>query len=125
MAIHNLYYLKKMSNDWKKRLGTVYSTNADFNYESDDDGDQETLAPKQQNLRVSLDKRNRRGKAVSLITGFVGSNDDLKELGKKLKSKCGVGGTAKEGEIMIQGDFRDKLMQLLIAEGYKAKRSGG
>ena len=114
-----------MSNDWKKRLGTVYSTNADFNYESDDEGDQETLPPKQQNLRVSLDKRNRRGKAVSLITGFVGSNDELKELGKKLKSKCGVGGTAKEGEIMIQGDFRDKLMQLLMAEGYKAKRSGG
>ena len=114
-----------MSNDWKKRLGTVYSTNTDFNYESDDEEEQATLPPKQQNLRVSLDKRNRRGKAVSLITGFVGSNDDLKELGKKLKSKCGVGGTAKDGEIMIQGDFRDKLMQLLIAEGYKAKRSGG
>ncbi|MDA3854409.1 MAG: translation initiation factor [Bacteroidales bacterium] len=114
-----------MSNDWKKRLGTVYSTNADFNYESNDEGDQATLPPQQQNLRVSLDKSKRRVKSVSLITGFVVSNDDLKELGKKLKSKCGVGGTAKEGEIMIQGDFRDKLLQLLITEGYKAKRSGG
>ncbi len=114
-----------MANDWKKRLGTVYSTNSDFNYENEEDQEQETLPPQQQKLRVCLDKRNRRGKAVTLITGFVGSNNDLKELGKKLKSKCGVGGSAKDGEIIIQGDFCDKLVQLLITEGYKTKRSGG
>ncbi|MHA7111869.1 translation initiation factor [Sunxiuqinia elliptica] len=114
-----------MANDWKERLGVVFSTNPDFEYENEQEETQETLPPQQQKLRVSLDKRNRKGKAVTLITGFVGSEDDLKSLGKMLKTKCGVGGSAKEGEILIQGDFREQVMKLLQQEGYKPKRSGG
>lgn len=114
-----------MAKDWKERLGVVYSTNPDFDYAKEEDSEQETLAPGQQDLRVSLDKKNRKGKAVTLVTGFVGQEDDLKALGKLLKSKCGVGGSTKDGEIMIQGDFRDQVMQILQKEGYKVKRSGG
>ncbi len=114
-----------MANDWKERLGVVFSTNPDFEYENEQEEMQETLPPQQQKLRVSLDKRNRKGKAVTLITGFVGTEDDLKSLGKMLKTKCGVGGSAKEGEILIQGDFREQVMKLLQQEGYKPKRSGG
>ena len=114
-----------MENDWKKRLGTVYSTNPDFKFETEGDETQETLPPNQQNLRVELDKKQRKGKAVTLITGFVGIEDDLKELGKKLKTKCGVGGSAKEGEIIIKGDFRKKILEILQEEGYKVKKIGG
>lgn len=109
-------------NDWKKRLGVVYSTNPDYNYQEDSDVQSETLAPSRQRLIVSIDRRNRGGKQVTLVSGFVGSENDLKELGKTLKVKCGVGGSAKDGEITIQGDLRDKVVSLLQQLGYNAKR---
>ena len=101
----------------------VYSTNPDFQYEEESAAEQETLPPARQNLRVGIDRRNRGGKQVTLVTGFVGSDEDLKALGRDLKLKCGVGGSAKGGEITIQGDFRDKVTALLQSMGYKAKRS--
>ena len=109
-------------NDWKQRLGVVYSTNPDVKYEQESVTEEETLAPEKQNLTVSIDRRCRAGKQVTLVSGFVGSESDLKELGKTLKVKCGVGGTAKDGEITIQGDLRDKVTALLCAMGYHAKR---
>lgn len=114
-----------MENDWKKRLGMVYSTNPDFEYEKESETEEETLPPQQQNLKVSIDRKKRKGKSVTLVTGFVGSEDDLKDLGKMLKTKCGVGGTVKDGEILIQGEFRERVMELLKEEGYKVKKSGG
>ena len=114
-----------MDNDWKKRLGVVYSTNPDFNFESEEHGEVQTLPPHEQMLRVKLDRKNRKGKTVTLVEGFVGSETDLKVLGKELKSKCGVGGSAKDGEILLQGDFRDRVVSLLMNSGYKGKRSGG
>ena len=101
------------NSDWKDRLNVVYSTNPDYNYEMDDDEEQATLEPSQQNLRVQLDRKNRGGKVVTLITGFVGTENDLKDLGKLLKTKCGVGGSAKDGEIIVQGDFKQKIVELL------------
>jgi len=105
-------------NDWKDRLNIVYSTNPNFQYESEDKDIQVTLPPSQQRLRVQLDRKNRGGKVVTLITGFIGSEDDLKDLGKLLKIKCGVGGSAKEDEIIIQGDFKQRVIELLKKEGY-------
>lgn len=110
------------TNDWKSRLGMVYSTNPDFEYTSETVREQETPAPGKQRLRVALDRRNRGGKQVTIVADFVGTEDDLKELCKLLKQKCGVGGSAKEGEIIIQGDLRDKIVQILTEAGYKARR---
>jgi translation initiation factor 1 len=115
-----------MAKEWKDRLGMVYSTNPDFEYQhSNDAQEQETLEANKQNLRVSRDKKQRKGKVVTLITGFIGKEDDLEKLGKFLKSKCGVGGSVKDGEIIIQGDLLDKIVELLLKEGYKAKKIGG
>ena len=112
-------------NQWKNRDGVVYSTNSDFSYQHENEGDEATLSPQNQQIKVLLDKKSRGGKQVTLVEGFIGSEEDLKELGKLLKSKCGVGGSAKQGEILIQGDHRKKVLEILIKEGYKAKQSGG
>lgn len=114
-----------MSNKNKNRDGIVYSTNPGFNAESNEVSKDVTLPPNQQQLRVLLDKKQRAGKKVTLVTGFTGTEKDLEALGKILKSKCGVGGTVKEGEILIQGDFREKIVQILTSLNYKAKQAGG
>lgn len=113
-----------MENDWKARLGMVYSTNPDFQYQTNEEPEAETLPPAQQDLRVWLDRKHRAGKVATLIKGFVGREEDLQALAKLLKSKCGVGGSAKEGEILIQGDHRDRVVELLLKEGYKCKKAG-
>jgi translation initiation factor 1 len=114
-----------MSKKEKNRIGIVYSTNPSFHYETNEPLEEQTLPSEQQNLKVQLDRKQRAGKQVTLITGFVGTEEDLQALGKKLKTKCGVGGNVKDGEILIQGDHREKVMNLLIAEGYKVKKVGG
>ena len=109
----------------KEKLNVVYSTNPNFNYEFEEEERIETLPPNQQKLYVSIDRQQRGGKEVTLVEGFVGSDDDLKDLGKLLKSKCGVGGAAKDKEILIQGNVKDKVFDLLTKEGYQVKKKGG
>ena len=113
------------NTDWKDRLNVVYSTNPNFKYETTEEPEATTLPPQQQRLRVSLDRKNRGGKTVTLVTGFIGTEDDLKALGKLLKGSCGVGGTAKDGEIIIQGDFKQRILDLLKAKGYSQTKPVG
>lgn len=110
------------NNDWKERLGVMYSTNPDFQYNTGGEEEEDTLPKEKQQLRIVLDKRNRGGKMVTLITGFRGTSEDLQALGKWLKTRCGVGGSAKDGEIIIQGDLRQKVADLLQKEGYTKSR---
>ena len=115
-----------MSKKKNNRVNVVYSTNPNFNYQEASGEQVDTLAPAQQRLYVSIDRKQRAGKEVTLVEGFVGSDEDLKELGKLLKSKCGVGGSAKDGEILVQGTLKQKVFDLLIAAGYsQTKQKGG
>lgn len=108
-------------NDWKERLNVVYSTNPDFSYTFDEE-ETETQPKQQQKLRVQIEKHNRGGKTATVIRGFSGTDNDLKELAKWLKSRCGVGGSAKDGEIIIQGELREKIIELLQKDGYTQTR---
>jgi translation initiation factor 1 len=116
--------MKQKKNSLSDLGGIMFSTNPDFEYPAENE-DVETPENKHQDLRVMLDKKNRGGKAVTLVVGFKGSTTDLEKLGKTIKTKCGVGGSVKDGEILIQGDFRDKIMDILLKEGFKCKRAGG
>lgn len=111
-------------NDWKSRLGMVYSTNPDFEYRTDERTEPETLPPARQQLRVWLDRKQRAGKVVTLVRGFVGREEDLAELARLLKTRCGVGGAAKQGEIIIQGDHRDRVVEILTKADYGCKKAG-
>ena len=113
-----------MNNDWKDRLGVVFSTNPDYKYETSAEEEATTLEPSKQNLKIWLD-RLKGGRVATVVRGFVGSADDLATLGKELKKSCGVGGTAKDGEIIIQGDHRDRIVELLTKAGYRCKKAGG
>lgn len=106
------------NNDWKQRLNVVYSTNPDFNYDTEEEEEAEELPKNQQRLRVKIDRHARKGKVVTIVNGFVGPEEALKDLGKLLKTKCGVGGSVKDGEIIIQGDVKEKVIALLKVEGY-------
>lgn len=110
-----------MKSDKKDRINVVYSTNPDFSYEYNNNEEAETLSPEKQNLRVLLDSKQRKGKTVTLVQGFVGTEDDLKELAKLIKNKCGVGGSVKDGEIIIQGDLKEKILTILHDNKYRAK----
>ncbi len=113
-----------MASDWKERLGVVFSTNPDYKYETASEDESTTLEPSKQNLKIWLD-RLKGGRVATVIRGYVGSSDDLATLGKELKKSCGVGGTAKDGEIIIQGDHRDRIVELLTKAGYRCKKAGG
>lgn len=108
-------------NDKKERINVVYSTNPNYQYEYNQEEEQETLAPEEQTLRVTLDSKQRKGKTVTLVQGFVGTEEDLKELAKLLKNKCGVGGSVKDGEIIIQGEVKEKVLTILRDNKYRAK----
>lgn len=106
------------NNDWKDRLNIVYSTNPNFSYETEAEEEVETVEKDKQNLRVFIEKKNRGGKTATVVKGFIGTEEALKDLAKLLKTRCGVGGAAKDGEIIIQGELRDKVVELLKKEGY-------
>ena len=112
-------------SDWKERLGMVYSTNPDYEYQVASEPETETLPPEKQNLKVWLDRKHRGGKVVTIVKGFVGREEDITELGRMLKSRCGVGGSVKDGEIIVQGEHRDRIVELLVTAGYKCKKAGG
>lgn len=108
-----------MTNEWKKREGIVYSTKSDFVYQTNEIEEPETLPAEKQKLKIALDRKQRKGKTVVLITGFVGKSDDLENLAKELKNKCGTGGSAKNGEIIIQGEMIEKVKDILRNKGFK------
>ena len=110
------------NNDWKSRLGMVYSTDPDFKFRTEQEQEPDTLPPAKQDLRVWRESKGRGGKQVTIVRGFIGTSEDLESLGRMLKNKCGVGGSVKDGEIIIQGDCRDRVAELLVQAGYKAKK---
>jgi translation initiation factor 1 len=110
-----------MSKKKSNQGGIVYSTDPDFRQESNEPEETDTLPPAQQQLRVKLDTKQRAGKVVTLVDGFIGKTEDLEKLGKELKTKCGTGGSAKDGQILIQGDYKEKVVKWLQDWGYKAK----
>ena len=114
-----------MAKKQKNRLNVVYSTNPNFSYELENEEEQEIVPFTEQTLYVSIDRKNRGGKEVTLVEGFVGSDDAAKEIGKTLKTKCGVGGSVKDNEIIVQGNFRDKIVLELQKMGFKVKKKGG
>lgn len=115
-----------MSKKDKHKINVVYSTNPNFSFDEEDQDEIETLDKQQQQLKVFIDRKQRKGKSVTIVTGFIGNNEDLEDLAKTLKTKCGVGGNAKDGEILIQGELRDKVYDLLISLGFvKTKKIGG
>ena len=113
-----------MSKNWKNREGIVYSTNQNFEYDTNEIEEPETLEPQKQNLKVYVDRKQRKGKSVTIVSGFVGKDDDLNELAKMIKTKCGTGGSAKDGEIIIQGEMINKISEFLTKNNYKFKISG-
>jgi translation initiation factor 1 len=115
-----------MSKKDKNRVNVVYSTNPSFSFEEENQNEIETIDNQLQQLKVFIDRKQRKGKSVTVISGFIGNSDDLSDLAKTLKTKCGVGGNAKDGEILIQGELKDKVFDLLISLGYsKTKKIGG
>lgn len=118
-------HTKKMAKKSKGRINVVYSTNPDYDYEDELEDNPETLPNNQQNLKVYHDRKARKGKTATIVDGFIGTPEDLKDLEKMLKAKCGVGGSSKDGQIIIQGELRDKIHDILQNEGFKVKKSGG
>ena len=112
-------------NKWKQLEGIVYSTDPGYTYNQEEAESEITLPPSQQLLYVAIDRKMRKGKTATLISGFTGRGEDRDDLARMLKSKCGTGGSVKDDYILIQGDFRDKIIQILNSEGYKTKKTGG